>query len=336
MYRLGFFDLEAGRAAAVAVVMLVVNLSLAWVAGRLIMRGTTARPRAVGAHDRDARSAGACSSPASRAAAAAFLLPQLWLFSLSLKNKAGVYEYPPRWIPADGSLANYRFALTHTQVPWYLWNSAIVAVGRHAGHARGRRFRPPTCCRASASAGGRPLMAALLAVQMVSPVILLVPIYGVIERLGLIDTRGGLILVYAAMQVPFTVWVLKNFFDAVPRVALRGGALDGASRARTLWTIALPIVAPGLGATAIFNLAAYWSEFCAGARAARLAGALHDAARALQLPERLRDRLAAARGRQLHRLVPVHRGLRPPAALLRRRPHRRRGQRMTLRVSRVD
>src|SRR5438874_12902758 len=58
---------------------------------------------------------------------AVFLLPQLWLLSLSLKNKAGVYEYPPRWIPRGASLANYAFALTRTQVPWYLWNSAVVA-----------------------------------------------------------------------------------------------------------------------------------------------------------------------------------------------------------------
>ena len=70
----------------------------------------------------------ACFILALGATTAAFLLPQLWLFSLSLKNKAGVYEYPPRWIPDDASLANYRFALTRTQVPWYLWNSAIVAV----------------------------------------------------------------------------------------------------------------------------------------------------------------------------------------------------------------
>src|SRR6185503_15491907 len=61
-------------------------------------------------------------------AAAVFLLPEVWLFSLSLKDKAGIYEYPPRWIPAGGSFANYRFALTQTQVPWYLWNSAIVAI----------------------------------------------------------------------------------------------------------------------------------------------------------------------------------------------------------------
>ena len=195
------------------------------------------------------------------AVAAAFLLPQLWLFSLSLKNKAGLFEYPPRWIPTGGSLANYRFVLTHTQVPWYLWNSLVVAafasaatlaVAVPAAYVLSRdRFR-----------GRRPLLAALLVVQMVSPVILLVPIYGVIERLGLIDTRAGLILVYAAMQVPFTVWVLKNFFDAVPTSIFEAARLDGATRARTFWTIVLPIIAPGLGATAVFNLAAYWSEFC--------------------------------------------------------------------------
>jgi multiple sugar transport system permease protein len=109
--------------------------------------------------------------------------------------------------------------------------------------------------------GRRALMGGLLAVQMLSPVILLVPIYGVVERLGLIDTRSGLILVYVAMQVPFTVWVLKSFFDAIPRSLFEAAMLDGASRSRTLWTIALPIVGPGLGAAATFNLAAYWSEF---------------------------------------------------------------------------
>ncbi len=193
-------------------------------------------------------------------ASAVFLLPQLWLFSLSLKNKAGVYEYPPRWIPSDPSLANFWFALTRTQVPSYLWNSAAVAVvaaiitlavSIPAAFVISReRFH-----------GRRTLLTALLALQMLSPVILLVPIYGVIERLGLVDTHGGLMLVYGAMQVPFTVWVLKGFFDGVPPSLFEAARLDGASRARTLWQIALPIVAPGLGAAAIFNLAAYWSEF---------------------------------------------------------------------------
>jgi multiple sugar transport system permease protein len=207
-----------------------------------------------------ARRRQALLSLALAGATAVFLLPQVWLFSLSLKSKAGVYEFPPRWIPGDPSWANFSFALTRTQVPSYLWNSAVVAavaaivtlaVSIPAAFVISReRFR-----------GRRSLLTGLLALQMLSPVILLVPIYGVIERLGLVDTHGGLILVYGAMQVPFTVWVLKGFFDAVPPSLFEAARLDGASRTRTLWQIALPIVAPGLGAAAIFNLAAYWSEF---------------------------------------------------------------------------
>lgn len=192
--------------------------------------------------------------------AIAFLAPQLWLVSLSLKDKGGVYAFPPQWLPADPSLANYVFALTGTQVPWYLWNSVKVAAlatlltlaaGIPAAFVLSReRFR-----------GRGPLLGVLLAVQMLSPVVLLLPLYGLIAQAQLLDTHAGLIATYAAMQVPFTVWVLKNFFDAVPPALFDAARLDGASRLRTVWSIALPIVAPGLAATAIFNLAAYWSEF---------------------------------------------------------------------------
>jgi len=193
-------------------------------------------------------------------AAGAFLVPQLWLFSLSLKPKAGVFEFPPRWIPSAPSLSNYRFALTQTQVPSYLLNSTRVAI---AATLLTLALSIPAAYVISRDrfAGRGALMAGLLALQMLSPVILLVPIYAVVERMGLIDTHAGLILVYAAMQIPFTVWVLKTFFDAVPASLFEAARLDGASRARTLWSIALPIVRPGLGAVAIFNLAAYWSEF---------------------------------------------------------------------------
>jgi multiple sugar transport system permease protein len=194
------------------------------------------------------------------AVALAFLVPQLWLVSLSLKDRGDVFAYPPQWIPDSPSLVNYVFALTATQVPWYLWNSVKVAalataltlvVGIPAAFVLSReRF-----------AGRGPLLAILLAVQMLSPVVLLLPLYSLVERLGLADTHAGLVLTYAAIQVPFTAWVLKNFLDAVPPALFEAARLDGASRMRTLWSIALPVIAPGLAATTIFNLAAYWSEF---------------------------------------------------------------------------
>lgn len=193
--------------------------------------------------------------------AGVFLLPQLWLASLSLKSKAAVYEFPPRLVSPGASLANYAFVLGRTQVPWYLWNSARVAVlatlltlalGVPAAYVLSReRFR-----RREA------LLSALLAVQMVSPLVLLVPIYGLVAELRLLDTHAGLVLVYAAVQLPFTIVVLKSFFDALPAALFEAALLDGATRGRILRAVALPILGPGLSATAIFNLAAYWSEFC--------------------------------------------------------------------------
>lgn len=192
--------------------------------------------------------------------ALAFLLPQLWLVSLSLKDRGAAFAYPPRWIPDDPTLFNYVFALTGTQVPWYLWNSVLVsvsatiltlAVGIPAGFVLSReRF-----------AGRGAMLVVLLAVQMISPVVLLLPLYALVGRLSLLDTHPGLMITYAAIQVPFTAWVLKNFFDAVPASIFEAARLDGSSRLRTAWSIALPLAGPGLAATTIFNLAAYWSEF---------------------------------------------------------------------------
>ncbi len=192
--------------------------------------------------------------------AVVFLLPQAWLLSLSLKTKAAVYEYPPHLLSAGSSIANYAFVLTRTQVPWYLWNSARIAIGATlltmalgtpAAYVLSReRFR-----RRETIATG------LLLAQMVSPIVLLVPLYGLVAALGLLDTHKGLVLVYAAVQLPFTVVLLRNFFDALPHSLFEASMLDGASRAMTFRRVALPLVGPGLASVAIFNLAFYWAEF---------------------------------------------------------------------------
>jgi len=190
----------------------------------------------------------------------AFLLPMLWLFSVSLKTRAGLYAYPPRWLPAGASLDNYAFVLGRTEVPWYLLNSFKVAL---AATAVTLLLGVPAAFALSREdvRGRGPLLTGLMAAQMVSPMVLLVPIYGFIGRLRLLDTHAGLVLVYAAVQLPFTIVVLKGFFDALPGSLLEAARLDGASRARVLTRVALPLVGPGLGATATFNLAWYWAEF---------------------------------------------------------------------------
>ena len=131
------------------------------------------------------------------------------------------------------------------------------------------------------------IVGSLVAAQMVSPVVLLVPIYGLIAALRLLDTHAGLALVYAAVQVPFTIIVLKTFFDALPPSVLEAARLDGASRWMTLRRVALPLIAPASAATAIFDLAVYWSEFALSLVLLDTQSALHDPHRPFQLPERL-------------------------------------------------
>jgi len=193
-------------------------------------------------------------------ASALFFLPQLWLLALSLKTKAGVYEYPPRLVSPDSSLANYLFVFTQTQVPWYLWNSARVAA---LATALTMALGAPAAYVLSRERFSRPdvVLNGLFLAQMVSPIVLLVPLYGLIAGLGLLDTHKGLVLVYAAVQLPFTIVVLKNFFDALPSSLFEASVLDGASRAMRFRRVALPLVGPGLASVAIFNLAAYWAEF---------------------------------------------------------------------------
>ena len=77
---------------------------------------------------------------------------------------------------------------------------------------------------------------------MVSPLILLVPIYGLVAKLHLLDTHAGLVLVYAAIQVPFTVVVLKSFFDGLPTSLFEAARLDGCSRFATFRLVALPLL----------------------------------------------------------------------------------------------
>lgn len=192
--------------------------------------------------------------------AALFLLPQLWLVSLALKAGPAVYEYPPRLLPRDPSLANLRFVLDKTQVPVYLWNSAklaLLATGATLALALPAAF-VLSRHRFTAREGVR---RGLLLVQMVSPIVLLVPIYTVVGALRMLDSHVGLVAAYVAVQLPFTITVLAGFFDGLPPALFEAALLDGASRLRTLRQIALPLIGPGLAATAIFNLAAYWSEF---------------------------------------------------------------------------
>jgi arabinogalactan oligomer/maltooligosaccharide transport system permease protein len=104
-------------------------------------------------------------------------------------------------------------------------------------------------------------MEAFLVTQMFPGVVMAIPLYILLDLLGLLDTMTGLILVYSTTSVPFSVWMLKGYFDTIPVELEEAARLDGASRWMTFTHIILPLARPALAVTGLFSFMTAWNEF---------------------------------------------------------------------------
>ena len=202
-----------------------------------------------------------------------FAMPVVWLVSISFKPPQEWQKFPPTVIPEDPTLNNYlllvnpelptgsaSFMLRVTEpvtksfinsfiiVPIATLISAIIGFLAAYGVSRYR-------------VGGAFMPFFVLTTRMFPPVAFAVPLLVYYQNLKLIDTRLGMILIYAGFTVAFSLWMMKGFIDAVPRSVEEAAILDGASRWRVLFTITLPLVKGGLAATALFVFILNWTEF---------------------------------------------------------------------------
>ena len=104
-------------------------------------------------------------------------------------------------------------------------------------------------------------MQAFLVTQMFPGVVMAIPLYILLDLCGLLDTVSGLVLVYATTSVPFSVWMLKGYFDTIPRDLEEAACLDGATRWVTFTQVILPLARPALAVTALFSFMTAWNEF---------------------------------------------------------------------------
>jgi multiple sugar transport system permease protein len=107
----------------------------------------------------------------------------------------------------------------------------------------------------------RTLLIGVLLFQMISPVVIVIPLYNLMNTLSLLNTHIGLILLYIGLQIPFSVWLLKSYFDTVPNELDEQASIDGCNRLQALWHVLLPAVLPGLAVVVIFNFVFSWAEF---------------------------------------------------------------------------
>lgn len=161
--------------------------------------------------------------------------------------------------PTHFTLANFH-QLGGTTFLRYLGNSAIVAGGgtalaivcaTSAGYALSRFRR-----RGVALAGQL-----MLAVQMIPVVVTLLPLFLVMREIRLLNSYQGLILLYAALLLPFSTWIARSFFDSIPVEIEESAWVDGASRARSLFSIVAPLAAPGIVSIGVLGFVTAWNEY---------------------------------------------------------------------------
>jgi len=104
-------------------------------------------------------------------------------------------------------------------------------------------------------------MMALLLFQMISPLVIMVPLYRYMNRLGLLDTHFAVVMVYIALGVPLATWLLKSTVDGIPRSLDEAAMIDGCNRFSVFWRIILPLSAPGIASVFIITVIAGWSQF---------------------------------------------------------------------------
>ena len=202
--------------------------------------------------------------PFQYAALAGYLVflgfPLLWLVSASMKSSRELNSLNIHLVPESFHWANFADALAKQGLVHSAWNSLFVAVSTTvlvilvsmpAAYALAR-------FRGKLRAAGT----GWILVSQVFPVILIIiPLFLLLKNVGLVDSLFGLIIVYTTYTMPFALWMLQGYIASIPVELEEAASMDGASRIRVLRTIVLPLLMPGVVATAMFSFVSAWNEF---------------------------------------------------------------------------
>ena len=188
------------------------------------------------------------------------LLPWLWMVLSSFRPSADFAHFPVSLWPSTLTLAHHIELLERTSFAGNLRDSLIIASGAvtlglalsvPAAYAFSRfRFR-----------GRNTLRLGFLVVNMVPTVLLILPLFMIMRRLHLLDTYLALILGHATFTLPFAIWLMTSYIDAIPPDLDEAAMIDGAGRLQTLWRVVLPLAVPGLVSVGIYLFIASWNEY---------------------------------------------------------------------------
>jgi len=188
------------------------------------------------------------------------LFPFVVMISTAVKPRAEVLAFPPHWLPSEIRLQNFADMWQAARFGPALGNSLLVSIAATilcllvaipAAYAMARmQFR-----------GQRLFRQFLLVTQMLSPIVLVLGIFRLMSKMGLVDQLPALVLAYIAFNLAFAVWMLQAYFQTIPRELEEAATLDGASSLQRLRLVFLPLAVPAIGITSVFIFIYCWNEF---------------------------------------------------------------------------
>lgn len=187
-------------------------------------------------------------------------LPFWYMAVTSLKPQAFVFEIPPKLWPSPATFSNYVEALGKDKFALYFLNSLIVATTATVVTVGVSAMMAYVFARIEFR-GKEVVFYGLLLGMMIPPVMLIIPQFIVAKNLKLLDSLPGLILVYITMNLSIQTFLLRGFFEGIPKSLEEAALIDGAGRWVIFWRLALPMVRPGLAVVAIFTFLYSWDEF---------------------------------------------------------------------------
>lgn len=196
--------------------------------------------------------------------AVSILAPMGWLFLMSVSSASDLSRVPLEWLPRQWDFSRYQglVSLAPNQPGnvflHALGNSLLVAT---VATAISLLLAIPAAFSFSRYSGRDAWLSGALAIYMVPPVAFVLPLYFLLQQLGLLNTRPGLVMVYCSLILPFLTWMLKNQFGSLPRDIEQAARLDGLRFWQVLLRITLPLAKPVLGAAALFGWLLAWDEF---------------------------------------------------------------------------
>ena len=187
------------------------------------------------------------------------MIPLYWMLNTSLKPSSDYLAIPPVWWPEEPTMSHYTAALFVYRGLEGLVNSIIVSSAATVLSALLGSLMAYSLARYNT--GGQHLSFWVLSQRFLPPIAIVLPVFLIYRNIGLYDTHLGLILAYTVFTLPVSVWMMYAYFRQMPRSLEEAALVDGCTRWRAFWTVAVPLAAPGIVAAAVFAFIACWTEF---------------------------------------------------------------------------